>query len=290
MKKLFSLLCSLLIVVCLAGCSSSNKNGSYTTGSSTSDFSSYDSREYFNDSTGNDDSLDTLSVKSKIIYTASMDFETKDFDKTIENLNEKINSYDGYVINRNIYKHGEDNKYISAYYSIRIPVSNYNAFLSDSETIANVTSLNESADDITDEYIDLSARLENLKLEEETIQTLLEKATEMSDILEIESRLSEIRGDIESYQAQINYYDTVTEYATIDISISQVDVYTSNKSFIQKLGDLLKDSFSSFGDVINTLFTCLLYALPYILIALIIFLIIRKIKNDKNNKNKNNIN
>lgn len=153
-----------------------------------------------------------------------------------------------------------------------------------------MSSFSENADDITDTYIDLSARLENLKAEEETIRSLLDKATDMSDILEIEKRLSEVRGDIESYQSQINYYDKVTDYATITISISQVRTYTANKSFIEKVGDLFKESFSNFGQALYGIFSLLVYAIPYLLIALIIFLIIRKIrknKKDKENSNKN---
>lgn len=291
MKKILS---CLLVLTCLVGCSSNSKSGDMAEASESTSFYTTDSA-YDYETTGDYNVLDEstgenvdASITSKIIYTASIDFETKDFNKTLESLDEKIKSYNGYVLSRELYKYGEDEEYTSAYYSIRIPVSNYNNFLNDREEIANVTSLSENADDITDTYIDLSARLENLKAEEETIRSLLDKATDMSDILEIEERLSEVRGDIESYQSQINYYDKVTEYATITISISQVRTYTANKSFIEKVGDLFKESFSNFGQALYAIFSLLIYAIPYLIIALIIFLIVRKIRENK--KDKDNIN
>lgn len=289
MKRIRILLC-LFIGLCLSACSSnssSNDAASQETISDTS-YNSFSTGEYNYDKTANDGTEN--SDLSKIIYTVSINYETKDFDKSLEVLNEKINEYNGYIVNRYIYTYDVDNGYIDGQYTIRIPASSYRDFLNDKDAIASVTSLNESANDITSEYIDLSARLENLKLEEKTIQGLLDKANEIADILEIETKLSEVRGDIESYESRIKYYDTLTDYATIDIYISQVKKYTANKSFIEKLGDTFKDSFNSFKNALSGLLDILIYALPYLLIALVLFFIIRKIRNKQKALKKPNDN
>lgn len=126
----------------------------------------------------------------------------------------------------------------------------------------------------------------NLKLEEEIIKGLLDKATEISEILENETKLSEVRGDLEFLESRIKYYDTVTDYAAITIYIDEVKQYTSNKSFIEKQNDLLKDSLESFKEVLYGLVSLVFYLLPYLIIILIITFIIIKVLKIKVNKAK----
>lgn len=277
MKKKILLLLSLFMLV---GCSS-NKNAYFSTeavydeAGTTDAYYSLDELKTYDTGTLETSDSDTL-YENKIIYTAHIDIETKDFDKTVEVLNSKIEEYEGYVIDKTINRYGENKQYIDGYYEIRIPSAKYKEFIANKDEIGVVSSINESTDDVTEEYIDLTARLENLKLEEESIQKLYDRATEMSDILEIESRLSDVRGDIESYESKIKYYDTLTSYATINISISQVNVYTANKSFIEKVGDMFKDSFENFKDVLEGLLEACIYALPFVCVFAIIFVVIYK--------------
>lgn len=282
MKKLHISIISLLMILCLFGCSSNSNSYKSATTESFYDEVNFSTSDYTSDTA--DTLNNNINEKSKIIYTVNINYETKDFDSAVKSLNQKIDKYEGYIVSRDEYKYGEDYKYISGNYTIRIPADKYKEFLSDSEEIGNITSLSENAEDITDEYIDTSARLENLKIEEETLQNLLSQATSISDIIEIQSSLSQVRSDIESYESRIKYYDTLTEYATINVSISQVSVYTSNKSTLEKFVDLLKDSLSGFKDALVALFRVLIYALPYIIVVGIIILII--IKANKNKKGK----
>lgn len=279
MKRLYILLTCLLMAISLFACNSNSKNSASTEAA----LDTYTSDSFLTVESTSD--LNTnINENSKIIYTADIDYETKDFDEAVNILNEKIDKYKGYIVTRNEYKYGEDSQYINGYYTIRIPINNYSEFLNEGEDIGNITSISENANDVTDEYIDTTARLENLKLQEESLQNLLSKANDIKDIIEIQNSLSDVRGDIESYESRIKYYDTLTEYASININISQVSVYTSNKTTLEKFNDMLKDSIDSFKEVLGSLVRMIIYALPYLIVLGILVLIIIKFKKHKKDK------
>ena len=79
------------------------------------------------------------------------------------------------------------------YYTARIPAENYRSFLTAAGEAGNVTSLNESAQDITAEYVDVEARLKALNDQRDRLNALADKAETTADLLEIESQLSDVQ-------------------------------------------------------------------------------------------------
>jgi hypothetical protein len=77
-------------------------------------------------------------------------------------------------------------------------------------------------EDVTAVVIDLEARLENLRAAEESYRTLLEQATDIQDILAIQNQLFQVRGEIESMQAQLDYYTDQVDLATLTVTVVPV--------------------------------------------------------------------
>lgn len=230
-----------------------------------------------------EDSVETLNTQ-KIIYTVSMNLESTDIDQTISDLKQRVSDYGGYITYSNMYTYGDNNEYKSASYTIRIPTASYKEFINESGESANVTSLSEYAEDITDTYIDTSARLENLKLEEETLQGLLEQAETLSDVIAIQQSLTSVRSDIESYESRIKNYDTQVEYTSIDIYITDVARYSSNLSAFDKFINLVQESFDNFVNVLSSIFSFIIYAIPFVLVLGVVYGIYRVIKKKKEKK------
>jgi hypothetical protein len=80
-------------------------------------------------------------------------------------------------------------------------------------------SANES--DVTQQHIDMVARLANLRAEETRLRALMNRAGTVSDLLSVERELSRVRGDIESMQAQLSYLEGQAALATLTISLDQ---------------------------------------------------------------------
>jgi hypothetical protein len=139
-------------------------------------------------------------------------------EDTSDYIKELSDQFGGYVSNQ--YEYGVDNNK-SVSITVRVPVKRFDTFLTELKDLAvEVTSTYENTADVTEEYIDLEARLTNKRAVEEQYLALLEKAVDVEDMLLIQEQLGYVRGEIESLESQIKYYDSQTEYSTISINLS----------------------------------------------------------------------
>jgi len=103
--------------------------------------------------------------------------------------------------------------------TIKIPEKRFEEFGDSIGQIGEIKSKEISAYDVTEEYIDLQARLKNLKNQEKRYIELLGMAKDVQDVLAIEAQLGRIRGEIESYEGRIKYLENTTTYGTFYINI-----------------------------------------------------------------------
>ena len=217
----------------------------------------------------------------KIIYTASMNIQTIEWDKNYTAMLDLIAKYNGYIQNSSLSggyssTSGYYNTH-SAYLSIRIPSSSYRDFLDAAdEEISIITSLNEYTDDITAAYVDTEARIKTLKAQEERLLKLLEQAGGLSDLLEIEMKLGDVRYQIESYQSIMNTYKNLLSYSTIDINMNEVTTVVIQKdTFGTRVGAAFEGSYQSVLEFFDNLVIALIYLMPNIIIIVGVILIIR---------------
>jgi len=241
----------------------------------------YDNGMYY-ETSGNSYSNNIEVRDAKIIYTANISFETKDYNASNEALNNLVNKYNGYILSSDTWSNEyEGVTYHNGNCTVRIPVDNYSAFMNETNGVGNVQNVSQNQDDITDDYIDVQTRIETYKVQEQRLIELLAKAENLSDIISIEDKLSEVRYNIESYQSRMNYYTKVTDYATITIYISEVINYSNNNKIIKALNNTI-DNFVDFLEDIAVFF---IYALPFIL-ALVVIVIVVVMIIKKRNRNK----
>ena len=217
---------------------------------------------------GNVESENTVSTDSaKIIYTAYLSLETKDFDEARQTLNDTLSSMDGYMESSYEYTDSTDNTRTLSL-TLRVPESAYQAFLDAAENVGSLTSKSESADDVTTQYLDLKARLDNLTAQRTRLQELQQSAENLSDLLEIESSLNDVQYQIESYQSQLNWYSQQVECCTINITLNEVENLTStDSSFGAKLSNALHSGWSNFVAGVQAVAIFLVGAWPAILIG-----------------------
>lgn len=273
MKKLLTIF---LLLILLMGCGSKKSDSAAST---------YElpamTQEMVMDTAGEETSNNNI---SKIQITSYLSFETKDLDATSNKVLEVIKEFNGVIINTNVSTYGENNQYRDSSLEVRIPVDEYESFIEKIEGVATLTNYSTSKNDVTKSYIDTDTRIKTLETEEERLNELLKKAETVSDIVVIEDKLSEVRSNIESLKSQRDYLDTITDNATITININQVTEYTSNVSFIDRIGYALTNSFTNFVNVLEDVVIFVVYAIPFILVIGIIVFVIIKIRSKKNGK------
>ncbi len=215
----------------------------------------------------------------KLIKTVNMSAETREFDKFIANVTDKINTLGGYAqstdISGNSYdSHSERSAFIVA----RIPATKLDFFVTDISESSNITSKSESAEDVTLQYADVEAHKESLNIEQERLNHLLEQADTLENIIELENRLTEVRYEIESYESRLRTMNNQVVYATVNLNVREVKEYTpepiEEKTFGQRLSEEFLESCADAWITIQDFIIGFVAFLPTLLVLLIILFVV----------------
>ena len=202
---------------------------------------------------------------SKIIYTANLTLESKDYDAAQDALNAALSEAGGYLESSNESTYTGSSRNLSL--TLRVPQANYQSFLEAAAAAGNLVNKSEQAEDVTSQYMDLEARLENLTAQRTRLQELQASADNLSDLLEIESSLSDVQYQLESYQSQLDWYSQQVECCTVNISLEEVQTYTpTDESFGSQIVDAFHNGLSDFLTGLQNLTVTLVMLWPVLVL------------------------
>lgn len=233
--------------------------------------------------------------QDKIIRRVNMDVETQEFDQLIDTINNQIAGLGGYVESANItgqrYYYSTESR--SGNIVVRIPKDKLNEFVNIVDKNWNVINKNETTENVTLQYIDAESYTKSLKIEQDRLFVLLEKTDTLENIITLESRLSEIRYELQKYESQLRSYDNQVEYSTVTLSVIEVERITPitpvKKTVTNRIKTGFSDTMYSLSEGCKNFFVWFVVNLPYIIIwgviiaAIVLF--IRRYYRKKNIKN-----
>ena len=306
MKKFakWSSLCSLLLMLAmlLASCGSSSKSYAAETAVA-GDFYEAPAEEengFYDDAYSGESSLLNASnsneavsqSEAKWIYTGYLEVWTSDFNKGSRCIEKLVEDYGGYFESRKVWSYDE---YSNADYTIRVASDKYEAFMnavSGSDTL-KVVSQTSDRENISETYYDIVNRLNTLQIKLDRLNDLMEQAENMEDLITIENAIADVEYQIESYTGTLNHYDSLIEYSTVTISLSEVS--NVEEALEPTLGQRIAAGFSSGVErlgincenllvwVVSNIFGILILALIIVVVVLVIH---RKHKRKMNNTGK----
>ena len=235
-----------------------------------------------------------LPENRKWVITSQIRAETENLDSLLEGVLAETRELGGYVEDQNLHNgsayYGENQR--SASLTIRVPAEKVDDFLTAIEAQANVISTNKNLEDITLQYVDTETRLEALKTEETRLLELMEQAQTVSDLLEIEKRLTDVHYELENVTSRLRTYDNQVNYATVYLSIEEVREFTpvEQPGFFQRISQGFVRSMKGVGRGLVDFLVFLIVSLPYLVVwalaGLAIFGTIRACVRRKGRKNK----
>lgn len=206
----------------------------------------------------------------KIIYSSEYQIQTKDYNASIAALDALMSQFGAYFESSNTYGTAESGNRCSNY-RIRVPVQNYKAFTEMTGTLGVVTSSSQNNKDVTEEYFDVEARLESAKIREERVLEILKNAAQLDDVLALERELADIRYEIETFTGTLRKYDSLVNYSTVNIGISEVTDVVVPKATPLTFGERVSKSFrGGINDFVEG-FQDFVVFLSYNLIGLVIW-------------------
>ncbi len=231
-------------------------------------------------------------INRKIIKTVHIQMETLEYDALLESLTAKTAEFGGYIESSSVSGYGVnqrlDDTYIPTRYAfvvVRIPTARLDEFTALVGTLGNITQKDENSEDITLTYADTEARKAALTVEYDRLMELLEKADTLEAIVALESRLSDVRYELDSLGSALRRYDSLIDYSTVNINIQETRRLTPTQNTPKTIGSRIatgfKETMLDIRDGAEDFVVWFVVNLPYLVIwaAIItaIVLIIRRI-------------
>ena len=213
----------------------------------------------------------------KLIRNVNLSLQTIQYDAVVENLRARVAEFGGYIEQSDLYDAGYYGRSArSMNMTARIPADRLDAFLETATENAKVTNRSENTQDITLKYTDMEARVETLEVERDRLMELLAEADNIDSIIALESRLSEIRYELESIKSSLRVYDNQVTYSTVWINLNEVEVLKETKeaTFSERLSSSFKQNLLDLMDTVTDLLIWFLSNLPAIILVFIVVWIV----------------
>ena len=213
-----------------------------------------------------------VSQNTKIIKTANLRFATNDINESFDLIKKNIIKYKAIVQNDNT---GKDYNSIYRNITLRVPNIYFDSFIAElGKDVSYFDRKEISSQDVSEEFVDLQARLKAKQTLENRYLELLSKANKVSEILEIEKELASIREEIEAKQGRLQYLQSRVSMSTIIIEMytEKAEGTGTTVSYGSKMWNAIKSGFNG----LSSFFLGILHIWPFILILALVFILLRK--------------
>ena len=305
----------LAAALCLSGCGGSNnmsssgsyyepamnseaKEAGYAAAESAAGAYEYDSAEMeeamessedaaFTQDSGADNSALRPQDGQKIVYTASLSMQSLEYDQSAASIRRKIREAGGfseaeseYDKDYNWYRYNASSSNTrSLSITARIPSDKFEAFLNSLSGDGKIMSKSVNAQNISQVYANKETYKKALEKEQERLLAMMDKAETIEDMITVETRLSEVERQLNSYKTDLSQMDKDVEFSTVYIDLQEVKRYTETvekTTFREKLGFAFEDAISSFRDFCEGVILFVVRNFPFlILFAVVVALIVR---------------
>ncbi len=209
-------------------------------------------------------------TNQQLILNGTIDITVQDVDDIREEVNEYLDGIDGYIENSSFRTREDD--IVVGDLTVRVPQDVFEDTMSFLEDLGEVDSRDTSSEDVTMEYVDLEARLNNLERQEERYLEILDEAEDIDDVLSVEEELTRVREEIETLTARLESLQNQISYSTIDIQITEEEAVEAQVEAegLEGLWERMSAAFTGSIDGVITGVTNLLVflsgAFPYLVV------------------------
>ena len=155
-----------------------------------------------------------------IVRTASLVLVTKQFEKTRTAIETIVTQHHGYVAQLTVNAQAGAARALTA--NLRIPADQLDASLAELKKLGRVEEESQGGAEVTQQYVDLNARLKNARsTERRLIDVLRERTGKVKDILAVEEEIARVRGEIEQMEAESKNLEHQVRYATLQLRLSE---------------------------------------------------------------------
>ena len=212
----------------------------------------------------------------KIIKTANVTLELKDFNRYNNNIHAKLKGFGAYIAQE---QQSENDEQISNNISIKVPVDKFDDLMNAlSGDDVKVLEKNVSTEDVTGEVVDTKARIEAKQQARVKYLELLKQAKNMNDILQVQDEINSIQEEIESATGRVNYLIHASAYSTINLRYYQYLNGLTSKDVEPNFYSRLNEAFKTGASVIINLVLFVISIWPLAIAAIVLIIYFKRSK------------
>ena len=217
-------------------------------------------------------------VGPQVVKTASLRLGIAhgSFEDKVGEAHAVADSYAGFVV-ESFASQGSGKRIAEGSLVLRIPAESYDSALSRLRELGKVESLEESGQDVSKEFVDLNARIRQLRAVEAQLLELLQRADDVPAALAVQNQLSQVQLDLEQARGRLQYLDNRVAFATISMSMHELGVVAPKDGGF-KIVDAWATAGSAFLTVVGWLFIGIAVAAPVLILLGLGFLVGRVIR------------
>jgi len=281
------------VLILISGCGSANydaQKSDVATEEPLSAAGSADNSQYTAQKPQYSQSVGPQASQLKIIYVADVGLVVDDFAVAEKRIPELVGEFSGYMSDVTVSRSSGYSR--SGRWVARIPVARFEAFLNSLGQVGVPESRRQTAQDVTEEYVDLEARIKNNKrLEERILKLIEERSGEIKEVVEAERELARVRGEIEQMEGRLRYLQNRTSLSTVTINVREERDYVPPEapSFAERITENWTDSLIALREFGEDTAVFLVRAAPWlvmwaIILTPIIWFLRRKWRNRRQRK------
>jgi hypothetical protein len=204
-----------------------------------------------------------------IIRTGNLDLVVEDTEAAMATIARMAEENGGWVVNSNVFQYDENAK--TGDITIRVPASGFNSAIEALKGLAvEVTSESTTGQDVTEEYVDLSARLENLEATADRVRAFLDETRNVEEALAVNQELSRLEGEIEAMKGRLQYLSQSAAFSTITVRLTPDVLAQPIEVGGWRPEGVVRDAILALVNTLQVIATTLIWLAIYVLPVLLI--------------------
>jgi len=212
-----------------------------------------------------------------IIRTGTVELRVDDYERSQSNLTALVASQGGYVgeSTHQVHESGAA-AWTEGRVVLRVPAENFSTTMDAIEREGEVRASRTATQDVTEQVVDLEARLENLRAERKRLRALYQQANDTEDVLAVERRLSEVQTEIERTEAELQNIQRRVAYSTVTVELTEPrpDRPAPDRWYDTPVVAAFLESVAGVGVALRAVVVAGAYAAPYLFVFLTPFAVV----------------
>jgi hypothetical protein len=228
-------------------------------------------------STGSSDTTATVIVPSMIIRDGAVSVRVDSLEPAIAAVQAMATSLGGYVGNTQMYAGARQTR--SATLELKIPAARFDAALAGLEPLGQVESVSSTAQDVGEEFVDVSARVANSqRLEDRLVTLLATRAGKLEDVLAVERELARVREEIERYTGRLRYLRSRVSISTLTVTVHEPAPIISGSGVDNVMTTAFKNAWRNFVGFVAGFISLLGVIVPSVVLLVLALLAWRRLR------------